>query len=177
MAEDSPVEKGKEVVEVSDTDALKEALAEEAARAESYMANWQRAQADFLNYKRRIGKEKEEVGALVRSEVILKLLPVLDDLERALDSIPPRLARHPWTGGIKLIASKFRSVLKAQGITEIKALGENFNPDLHEAAMRVPGKEGLIIKELYKGYKMGDKVIRPSRVVVGGGEQESKRKP
>ena len=172
MMEDSPVEKGREIIEVDDADVLKEALAEEATRAENYMANWQRAQADFLNYKRRTQQEKEEIGNLVKGEAILALLPVLDDLERALDSIPPRLVRHPWTGGIKLIASKYRSILKTQGITEIKALGEDFNPDLHEAAMRVPGKEGLIVKELYKGYRMGDKVIRPSRVVVGGGEQE-----
>jgi len=171
VMEDSPVEEGKDIIEVDDADALKEALAEEAARAEGYMVNWQRTQADFQNYKRRTQKEKEEVGILVQGEATLGLLPVLDDLERALDSIPSRLARHPWTGGIKLIASKFRSILKTQGITEIKALGENFNPDLHEAAMRVPGKEGLIIKELYKGYKIGDKVIRPTRVVVGGGEQ------
>ena len=172
MIEDNPVEEGKDIIEVDDIDALKEALAEEAARAEGYMVNWQRTQADFLNYKKRTQKEKEEVGILVKGEAILGLLPVLDDLERALDSIPSRLARHPWTGGVKLIASKFRSVLKAQGITEIKALGEDFNPDLHEAAMRVPGKEGFIIKELYKGYKIGDKIIRPTRVVVGGGEQE-----
>jgi len=171
VMEDSPVEEGKDIIEVDDADALKEALAEEAARAEGYMVNWQRTQADFQNYKRRTQKEKEEVGILVQGEATLGLLPVLDDLERALDSIPSRLARHPWTGGIKLIASKFRSILKTQGITEIKALGENFNPDLHEAVMRVPGKEGLIIKELYKGYKIGDKVIRPTRVVVGGGEQ------
>ena len=171
MMEESPVEEGKGIVEVSDADVLKEALAEEAARAEGYMANWQRTQADFVNYKRRTQQEKEEVGNLAKGEAILALLPVLDDLERALDSIPSRLARHPWTGGIKLIASKFRSALKAQGITEIKALGEEFNPDLHEAAMRVSGKEGLIIKELYKGYEIGDKVIRPTRVVVGSGEE------
>ena len=172
MMEDSPIEEGKEIIEVSDTDTLKEALAEEAARAEGYMANWQRTQADFINYKRRTQQEKEEVGNLAKSEAISALLPALDDLERALDSIPPRLARHPWTGGIKLIASKFRSVLRAQGISEIKALGEDFNPDLHEAAMHVPGKEGVVIKELYKGYRIGGKVIRPSRVVVGNGEEE-----
>ena len=169
MIEDNPIEESREIVEVSDVDALKEALAEEATRAEGYLANWQRAQADFVNYKRRAQQEKEEIGSLAKGEVVIALLPILDDLERALDSIPPRLARHPWTGGIKLIASKFRSVLKKQGITEIKALGEHFNPELHEAAMRVPGEEGLVIKELYKGYKIGDKVIRPTRVVVGGG--------
>ena len=172
MVEDSPIEEGKEIIEVSDADTLKEALAEEAARAENYMTNWQRTQADFINYKRRAQQEKEEVGNVAKSEAILALLPVLDDLERALDSIPPRLARHPWTGGIKLIASKFRSVLRAQGISEIKALGEEFNPDLHEATMRVLGREGVVIKELYKGYKIGDKVIRPTRVVVGSGEEE-----
>ena len=172
MVEGSPVEEGREIIEVSDADTLKEALAEETARAESYMASWQRNQADFINYKRRAQQEKEEIGSIARSEAILALLPALDDLERALDSIPSRLERHPWTGGIKLIASKFRLALKAQGVAEINAIGQDFNPDLHEAAMHVPGKEGVVIKELYKGYKIGDKIIRPSRVVVGNGKEE-----
>jgi len=96
MTEESQAgEPEQEVAEAEDVEALKKALAEERAKAEKYLANWKRAQADFINYKRRSEQDKEETSKFANSVVILNLLPVLDDLERALDSIPPRLAKHP----------------------------------------------------------------------------------
>jgi len=82
-----------EVAEVEDIEALKKALAEEKVKAEGYLANWQRAQADFINYKRRSEQEKEEVSKFANSLLMLSLLPILDDLERAFASVPPRLAK------------------------------------------------------------------------------------
>jgi len=163
-----------EVAEVEDIEALKQALAEAKAKAEEYLAGWQRAQADFVNYKRRAEREKEEISQFANSILMLNLLPILDDLERALTAIPPRLAKLGWVDGIKLIERKLRASLEAQGLSQIKALGEPFDPNLHEAARLGKGKEGIVIEELEKGYKLRDRVIRPSKVVVGNGEEEEK---
>jgi molecular chaperone GrpE len=163
-----------EVTEVEDVEALKQALVEEKAKAETNLAGWQRAQADFINYKRRVEQEKEEIGRLANSMLVLNLLPVLDDLERALTSIPDDVAEPSWVDGIRLIERKLRGILEAQGLSPIKALGEPFDPNLHEAAMQGEGKEGIVVDELQRGYKFYDRVIRPSRVVVGSGEGERK---
>ena len=164
-----------EVAEVDDIEALKQALAEEKAKAEANLANWQRAQADLINYKRRSEQEKEEIGQFANSILILNLLPILDDLERAFTSIPPRVAKLAWVDGIRLIERKLRASLEGQGLSQIKALGEPFDPKLHEAVMNGKGKEGIVIDELQKGYKLHDRVIRPARVVVGNGEEEETR--
>ena len=160
--------------EVEDVEALKRALVEETARAETNLSGWQRVQADFINYKRRIEQEKEEIGKLANSMLVLNLLPVLDDLERALTSIPDDVTEISWVDGIRLIERKLRGILEAQGLSPIKVLEEPFDPNLHEAAMQGKGKEGIVVDELQKGYKFHDRVIRPARVVVGNGEEETK---
>ena len=163
-----------EVVETEDVESLKLALAEEKAKTETYLANWQRAQADFINYKRRSDEGREEFNKFVNATLILSLLPVLDDLERAVASIPPRVAKLTWVDGIRLIERKLRTSLEAQGLTPIKALGEPFDPNFHEAVRQDKGKEGTVVEELQKGYKLYDRVIRPSMVVVGNGEEVEK---
>jgi len=165
-----------EATEADDIEILKQALAEEKEKTEANLAGWQRAQADFINYKRRSEQEKEEIGKSANCALILSILLVLDDLERAFNSIPPRLARLDWVNGIRLIERKLRASLEAQGVSPIKALGEPFDPHLHEAMRCGNGKEGIVIEELFKGYKLHDRVIRPARVVVGnGGEKEEKK--
>ena len=164
-----------EVAEIEDVEALKKALAEEKARAETNLDGWQRAQADFTNYKRRSEQEREEIGRFANATLMLNLLPVLDDLERAFASIPSRLANHDWVDGVKLIERKLRAALETQGLSEIKALGEPFDPNLHEAVMQGKGKENIVVDEIQKGYKLHDRAIRPSRVVVGNGEEEEKK--
>ena len=163
-----------EEAEVEDIEVLKQALAEEKEKVEGYLANWQRTQADFINYKRRSDQEKEEISKFANSLLMLNLLPVLDDLERAFTSIPPHLARLTWVDGIRLIERKLQARLEAQGLSPIKTLGEPFDPKFHEAAMHAKGKEGIVIQELQKGYKLQDRVIRPAMVVVGNGEEEKK---
>ena len=169
--------------EVSEEDigTLKQALAEEKEKVESYLANWQRAQADLENYRKRSEQEKEEISKFANSVLMISLLPVLDDFERAFTSIPPNLAGLSWVDGIKLIERKLQANLESQGLSPIKAVGEPFDPNFHEAAMHGKGEEGIVIAELQKGYKFRDRVIRPSMVVVGDGkiekEEEEKAKP
>ena len=164
-----------EVAEVEDIAALKQALAEEKAKAEANLSGWQRAQADFINYKRRTEQEKEEINQLAKATLILNLLPALDDLERAFAALPPRLAKASWVDGIRLIWRKLQTTLEAQGLSEIEAVGEPFDPHLHEAVRQDKGKEGVVVEEVQKGYKFRDKIIRPTKVVVGNGEEEPEK--
>lgn len=167
---------GEAVPEVSEEDiaGLKEALAEEKTRAEGYLANWQRVQADFINYKRRSEQEREEFGKFANATLMFNLLPILDDIERALASLPAKLTNLTWVDGIRLIERKLRASLEIQGLTAIEALGKEFDPNLHEAVRQDTGKEGVIIEELQKGYQLHDRVIRPTMVVVGNGEAAEK---
>jgi len=164
----------KEVAEIEDIEELRKALVDGKEKAEGYLANWQRAEADLINYKRRSEQEKEEISKFANSVLMLNLLPVLDDLERAFASVPPKLAKLSWVDGVRLIDRKLWTILEAQGLSEIKAVGEPFDPTLHEAVRQDKGKEGIVVEEAQKGYKFRDRVIRPSRVVVGNDEEEEK---
>jgi len=157
--------------EEEDIESLKKALAEEKEKAEKYLANWQRAQADFINFKKRTEQEKEENIKFANASLMASLLPVLDDLERALDSVSGKLSGLTWVNGIELIYRKFRSILESQGLSQIEAKGKDFDPTLHEAVLYEEGEEGKVIEELQKGYKFHDRVIRPAMVKVGKGKE------
>ncbi len=162
-----------ETNQAEDIKALKQAL-EEKNKAERYLANWQRTQADFDNYKKRAGQESKEMIEFANRALVLNLLAIIGDLERALDSLPSELEEFSWVEGIKLIYNKLKATLEAQGLTEIKAEGELFDPHLHEAVMHREGEEGLVIEEIQKGYKFKDRILRPSMVIVGKGKGEKK---
>lgn len=173
MKKEPEEEQTDEVAEVSeDIETLKQALAEEKAKAETNLAGWQRAQADYVNYKRRAEQDKEEVSQFANAILVLNLLPILDDWERALASIPDDQTDLSWVEGIRLIERKLRGVLETQGLSPIEAVGQPFDPNRHEAAMQGKGEEGIVVEELQKGYKFRERVIRPSKVVVGNGEEE-----
>lgn len=165
------------VEQTEDIEALEQALFEEKERSERYLANWQRAQADFINYKKRAEQEKKETVEFANSELILNLLTVVDDLERAFVSLPPRLSKSSWIEGIELIHNKLKGILEAHGLTEIKAKGKPFDPRLHEAVMHQEGEEDMVIEEIQKGYKLKDRVLRPSKVIVGKGKASPESEP
>jgi molecular chaperone GrpE len=160
-----------EAKQAEDIESVRKALAEENEKSEKYLANWQRAQADFINYKRRGEQERAEVVNYANSTLILNVLPVLDDLERALASVPEEFAESPWVGGIRHIYRKLQAVLEAQGVSVIEAEGKDFDPNFHEAVMAVEGEEGKVIEETQKGYKLRNRVIRPTKVKVGRGSE------
>jgi molecular chaperone GrpE len=167
-----------EAVEIEDVEGLKQALAQEKKKTEDYLASWQRAQADFINYKRRNEQERQDFNRFANAELLRSLLPILDDLDRALASVPARTGKHSWLEGVRLVDRKLRASLEAQGLTPIKALGEPFDPNFHEAVRQDKGKEGIVIEEFQKGYMMHDKLLRPARVVVGNGlTEDGKEEP
>ncbi len=143
-------------------------------KAEEYLSAWQRTQADFMNYKRRTEQEKKEFLLNANAELLRKLLPVLDDLERALDHAPDDGEGQDWLEGTRLVAKNFRSTLESIGVKPVLALGMAFDPTVHEAVHQDKGPEGTVIGEFQKGYMLHDKLLRPARVIVGNGEEESK---
>jgi molecular chaperone GrpE len=151
---------------------IAQALAAEKEKAAQYLANWQRAQADFINYKRRIEQERQEYCTFASAGLVRALLPVLDDLERALDAVPPEFEKSDWAEGVRAVERKFRASLEAQGVKPVMALGMAFDPNFHEAVRQDKGPEGVVIGEYQKGYTLSDKLLRPARVVVGSGETE-----
>ena len=153
---------------------LEQALAEEKQKAEEYLANWQRVQADFINYKRRTEQERQEFNSYANANLLCGILPVLDDLERALNAVPEEFSGDDWVEGVRLVERKFKTILEGQGVKPICALNEPFDPKLHEALRQGKGKEGMVIAEFQKGYMLNDRLLRPARVIVGKGEGEAK---
>jgi molecular chaperone GrpE len=152
--------------QAAEIEALRTQLAESQSKATEYLDGWQRSQADFANYKRRTDQEKAAFYTMSKGDVYKRVLPVLDDLERALQN---RVPGDAWANGIELVARKFQNILEAEGITRIEAEGQVFDPNLHEAISQEASEEyesGVVIAVVQQGYMMGDRVIRHALVRV-----------
>ena len=152
-----------------DIEQLKARVDEEREKAETYMRNWQRAAADYQNFKRRVEEERAETARFANAALIINLLPLADDLERAVQTVDGALAGLTWVEGVVLIHRKLQALLEAMGVNEIRADGEAFDPAVHEAIAQQPGDEGKVLSVVQKGYRLGDRVIRPAMVIVGKG--------
>jgi molecular chaperone GrpE len=159
----TPVDGSKELI------ALQEKLAEVEAKAVENLDGWQRSQAEFANYKKRLAREQEQQAAEVRGRVIKRYLEIVDDLERALKNAPQEAAGAEWAQGVELIYKKLIAYLESEGLTRLDPLGEHFDPNLHEAVTQEesPGYEsGTIIEVLRPGYMLSERVLRPAAVKV-----------
>jgi molecular chaperone GrpE len=147
-------------------DALQAQLVEVESKASEYKDGWARSQAEFQNYKKRIERDNELTYASMKGDIIKKVLPALDDLERALQNRP---ADDAWASGIELIARKLQNILESEGVKRIEAKGAAFDPNLHEAITHEPSDEvesGHVIEVAQNGYMLGERVIRPAMVRV-----------
>lgn len=147
-------------------DALKRQLEDAETKLAETVDGWQRSMADFQNYKRRVERDNEIVKANMKGDLIKKVLPVLDDLERALQNRP---AEDAWANGIELVVRKFQNLLDAEGVKRIEAKGTAFDPAFHEAISHEPSKDvesGHVIDVVQNGYMLGERVIRPALVRV-----------
>jgi molecular chaperone GrpE len=152
---------------------LKIQLEAEQARSEEYLDLLRRTQADFINYKRRTSQEQNEGRVSAQAAVLAQILPVLDDLGRALQAVPPELSDNSWVQGILLVAKRLTNVLDQLGVRPLGQSGEKFDPRWHEAVTRearsdVP--EGTILQVFRPGYTLGDRIIRPAQVAVAGSD-------
>jgi len=164
MLQEEPEKEEKEV-----DSSAEETIEGRAAQAEQYLENWKRAEADLVNFKKKTEQERQGVSTFANAMLVSSLLPILDDMERAFDSLDTNLAGLTWVEGLKLVYRKLVSTLEGQGLSSISTVGERFDPTLHEAVMQAAGEEGVVVGELQKGYRFHDRVIRPAMVKVGNG--------
>jgi molecular chaperone GrpE len=153
---------------------LQRVLEQTREQSDEHLRSLQRAAADFANYRRRVDEEREGLAQFTNAVLIGKLLAVLDDFDRALATVPSD-THEGWVDGIRLVERKLRSVLEAEGVTQIEALGQPFDPNLHEAVLHeetadYPDNE--VIGELQRGYRLRDRVLRPSLVRVANNPKE-----
>ncbi|NQV00263.1 MAG: nucleotide exchange factor GrpE [Parcubacteria group bacterium] len=130
---------------------------------------WKRALADYENFKKRSEEDKMELVQYASENLILEILPVLDNFQSAYKALPKDLEDHSWAEGIKYIKVQLEDVLKSNNVKELKTAGEKFDPEVHEAIEKVKSKnkKNIVIEEVVKGYKMGDKIIRAAKVKIG----------
>jgi molecular chaperone GrpE len=150
--------------------AEREALIQQLKEAESkvveYKDGWARTQADFQNFRKRVDRDNELFKSSTKGDIIKKVLPVLDDLERAMQNRP---ADDAWASGIELVVRKFQNILDMEGVKKIEAKGLAFDPNFHEAISHEPSEEvesGHVIDVVQNGYVIGERVIRPALVRV-----------
>jgi molecular chaperone GrpE len=161
-----------------DKEALEETQVEESLEAkleatlamvDEYKAALQRERADFINYRKRIEREKNELGGAILAQAVASFLPVIDDLDRAIESAPGDMLQNEWGAGVALIHKKLYDLLDNLGVEQIKPLGEPFDPNLHEAIGSEDSDEhasGVVMEVLQKGYMLDGKCIRPAIVKV-----------
>lgn len=144
-------------------------LAEAQSQADEYLEGWQRLQADFINYKRRMERDQAQAGQIATGNAIRRYLEVADDLERALQNPPQGGEGALWAQGIDLVYRKLLSAFEADGVKKIEAEGQFFDPALHEAITHEDNPDfpsGQIIGVVQAGYMLGERLLRPARVRV-----------
>jgi molecular chaperone GrpE len=148
---------------------LKAELAEAQALANEYLDGWQRQRAEFANYKKRIDRNNDDSRKRIAGEILTRYLPIVDDLERALENRPSKGDVANWAEGIELVYQKLKTILESEEVETIPAEGLPFDPNFHEALTfeeNNKSKEGYVIEVVQKGYKIGDRVLRPALVRV-----------
>ena len=150
------------------TAAADEAVAAAQKERDAYKEQFLRAVADFDNYRKRIERERRELSEYAAADVLLDLLPIIDNFERALQA-PATGDTEAFKRGIELIHKQMLDLLRKRGVTHIDALGADFDPNVHQAVIHEPSeehREGEVMEELQRGYKLGDRLLRPSMVKV-----------
>lgn len=164
-----PVVEERILISMAEHQALKEQLEQLRTQANEYADGWMRERADFQNYKRRMEREQQLQSQYLSGEILKKFLPIVDDLEQALASLPKDDAFVPWANGLELILRKAQAMLEAEGLEAVAEAGAEFDPIVHQAITNEPSEEyasGQIIQVVRQGYRIGDRVLRPALVRV-----------
>jgi molecular chaperone GrpE len=162
---------------LADIEKLTGELEESQAKAEEYLAGLQRERAEFANYRRRTAEEREAMLGLAGEDLIRKVLALADDFDLAIEARPEAIAGDPWVEGVAAIDRKLRALLESEGVKQIEASpGTPFDPREHEAIATVPSadhREGEIVEEIRRGYRLRDRVVRPALVAVAAPTNEA----
>ena len=161
-------DEGSETTEPDAKEAADKADAEKAAKFEQQFV---RLQADFANYKKRTASEKLQISEVVKMDVLGRILPLIDNFERALKAPTDAVSDdvHSFIEGYEMIYKQLMAVLEKEGVTKIEAVGKPFDPNYHQAVMRVPSDEyddDIVVEVLQEGYLLGEKTLRPAMVKV-----------
>ena len=158
---------------------IEERLTKAEEETKRYLDNWRRAEADLQNFKRRAEQERSESSRYAGASLMINLLPIVDDFERAFQSLDAHIAGMTWFDGVHMIYRKLMALLESAGVKPIKTEGETFDPKFHEAVAHAEGEENKVISEVQRGYMLHDRVLRPAMVVVGkgGDEKEEEGEP
>ena len=169
MFQDEPQAQTEAPEETSGAEQASDPVAVLQAERDQYKAIAQRTQADFINYKRRVEEERGVLARNAANGLLMRLLPVVDDLRRAIDALPAD-APAVWGDGVRMISQNLQSVLQSEGVTTYEpAPGDMFDPALHEAVYYQPTAEhppGRVAAAVRRGYRTQDRVLRPAQVVV-----------
>jgi molecular chaperone GrpE len=161
---------GQEAESAETPESLRAELERSRAQAGEYLDGWKRAQADLVNYRRRVERDEADIRLSAAGRAATRWFPVLDDFERALKELPETENLEQWAGGVELIYRKGLAALEAEGIAPIEAAeGTPFDPSVHEAVTREvcpDRRDGEILEVLHRGYRMGERVLRPAKVRV-----------
>jgi len=167
------VEEGLPVEGEDELAVLTAALSEAEARAAEYLDGWQRARAEFANYRRRQEQQRQQMQVAAKASVLVQLLPVMDDLKRALEAVPEESEENPWLSGVEQVQRKWQAALERVGLSVLPVeAGDAFDPNVHEALTHEPCAEveaGKIIQVVQPGYEVDDTVLRPALVRVSSG--------
>ena len=156
---------------------MQAALATASENANENLRTAQRATADLANFRRRVEQDRGELTTLANAVLISKLLAVLDDFDRAMSHVPAGIDES-WLDGVRLVERKLRGVLEAEGVTQIEALGQPFDPNLHEAVVHeetADHPDNQVIGELQRGYRLRDRVLRPALVRVANNPAQTSK--
>ncbi len=147
---------------------VKKQVIDDKAKLAELTADLQRLQADFINYRRRSDEEQMQLMAVAKEQVILQLLPLLDNIQRLFTHLPADLKDNPWAVGVAKVGEQVKGSLKELGVEPIEAVSKEFDPNLHEAVNFEDGvgRHEVVTQELQTGYKIGGRVIRPAIVKV-----------
>jgi molecular chaperone GrpE (heat shock protein) len=155
--------------ETDSATALREQLEEALREKDQFRAMAQRAQADLVNYRRRATDELEEARRNSNERLLLKIIGIMDDLDRALSMIPADAVAPGWLDGLQLVRQQFESILNTEGVSKIAAQGQPFEPWVHEAVFfeeTNDAEEGTVVKVIRDGYKIHDRVLRAAQVAI-----------
>lgn len=144
-----------------------EELELERVRSSEYLDQAQRARAELINYRRRMEQEMQVARRFAAENLIARILPVIDDFQRANDAIPIEERDNPWVQGMRLIERKMWSILESEGVRPIESIGKPFDPSVHEAVSVDSDGGDIVVEEFQKGYTLHDRPIRPAMVKVG----------
>ncbi len=155
----------------TEVDALRAKLEETTKELERMKDLAARAQADLQNARARMERDADQLRAFAGEQTIRRILPALDNFQRAFQHVPAELANHEWVKGVAAVEQALLSQLQDQGLTRMASLGQKVDPSRHEIIIAAPGEMDTVVQVLDEGYELSGKVLRAAKVAVGNGEK------